>query len=157
MKTQSKTMNILEIDPPEYYLARLNRQIKDVMNSTLRKHGLTLVEWRLLQSLADQNSLTICDLAQFAVVDRTVASRLVEKLNERKLVRKIALAHDKRFVQVSITSKGKDLLALCHDPVAAVRNALFARISANEVDSFIDTLQVLLENAGNARRLRVQI
>lgn len=155
MKTQLTTMSILEQDPPEYYLARLNRQIKDVMDSTLRKHGLTLVEWRLLQSLADQNSLTICDLAQFAVVDRTVASRLVEKLNERKLVRKVALAHDKRFVQVSITSKGQNLLGACHDPVTAVRNALFARISATEVDSFIETLQVLLENAGSAKRLRI--
>ena len=156
MKTQAATINILETDPPEYYLARLNRQIRDVMDSTLRKHSLTLVEWRLLQSLAEQNSLTICDLAQFAVVDRTVASRLVEKLNERKLVRKVALAHDKRFVQVSITAKGKDLLAQCHDAVTAVRSALFARISAAEVDSFIDTLQILLENAGNAKRLSVQ-
>ncbi len=145
--------DIIENDPPEFYLATLNRRIREVMDKTLRAHGLKLVEWRLLSCLEGETPLTIHDLSQLSAIDRTVTSRLVEKLAETKLVKKITLRHDKRFVQVSLTAKGRDLLAKTSGDVSAVREHLFSRLDPSEIQALTETIQVLIENADSIGKM----
>jgi DNA-binding MarR family transcriptional regulator len=145
--------DIIENDPPEFYLATLNRRIREVMDKTLRTHGLKLVEWRLLSCLEGVTPLTIHDLSQLSAIDRTVTSRLVEKLAETKLVKKITLRQDKRFVQVSLTAKGKDLLAKTSGDVSAVREHLFSRLDPSEIQALTETIQILIENADSIGKM----
>ena len=138
------------LEPPEYLIALAVRQIQDSMNTALRKHGLKLVEWRMLQCLSGQDGLTICDLAEAAVIDRTVASRLVDKLAERGLLSKDALKSDRRFAQVTLTKAGRSLLAAADLSARATRERLFTGVSEAEADMLNRTLMTLIANG--ARR-----
>ena len=153
MGTSVTSTDIIENDPPEFYLATLNRRIREVMDKTLRTHGLKLVEWRLLSCLEGETPLTIYDLSQLSAIDRTVTSRLVEKLAETKLVKKITLRHDKRFVQVSLTAKGRDLLAKTSGDVSAVREHLFSRLDPSKIQALTETIQILIENADSIGKM----
>ncbi len=135
------------IDPPEFLIAVAGRHIQDMMNTVLRKHGLKLVEWRIMDCLSAQENLTIFDLAERAVVDRTVASRMVDKMADRGLVEKVALKTDRRFAQVSLTKTGHDTLAGTNTDVRQARERLFTDISQDEATQLSHTLEKLSINA----------
>ena len=149
-------MNIENEDPPEYHLASLNRDIRDLMNLTLRRHGLKLVEWRLLQCLETEGALTVSDLATLAVIERTVTSRLVDKLTERGFVSKIQMPGDRRFSQVSLTEAGLAQLQSCTQDVNKARAMLFDGLSQEEILQFLAVLQQMQANAAGAKRGRRQ-
>ncbi|MGJ5617749.1 MarR family winged helix-turn-helix transcriptional regulator [Sulfitobacter sp. MF3-043] len=138
-----------DMDPPEFLIALAGRHIQEMMNSVLRGHGLKLVEWRILDCLAAQENLTIFDLAERAVVDRTVASRLVDRLADRALVEKVALKTDRRFAQVSLTAKGRDVLKLTNPDVHQARARLFADMSPDEAAQLSRALEKLSINAAH--------
>lgn len=136
-----------DFEPPEYLVAAWQRQMQDVMNSVLRRHGLKLVEWRILQCVGAEPNLTICDLSERAVVDRTVTGRLIDKLAEQGLVNKATMKGDRRFAQITLLDAGRSLLDVCNSDVAAIREMLFDGLSANEMIQLNATLQKLRANA----------
>lgn len=137
------------IDPPEFRIALAGRAIHDMMNTVLRWHGLKLVEWRMLDCLGTQQNLTIHDLAERAVIDRTVASRLVDKLADRGLVEKVLLKTDRRFAQVSLTDQGRAVLDQTNPDVHRARTQLFYDLSAEEAAQLTSALDKLTINAAH--------
>lgn len=149
-KTQDTTNHWLDdLDPPEFLIALAGRHIQDMMNSVLRSHGLKLVEWRILDCLSSGQNMTIYDLAERAVVDRTVASRMVDKLADRGLVEKVLLKTDRRFAQVSLTKSGHSLLETANHDVRKMRIRLFADISPEEATQLSKLLEKLSMNAAH--------
>lgn len=142
-------------EAPEYYLAALNRQNRENMNSALRPFGLKIADWRLLHCLDGVASLAVSDLAELTVVERSVASRLVDRLIERGFLRKQANSADKRFAQISLTNKGRQKLRDTEPAVADLRAQLFAGLSNAEQDAFLRALQIMRRNALGYQRLPV--
>jgi len=144
-----------QLEPPELLVVLAGRQMQDMMNAKLRRHGLKLVEWRILRGLKPGGTLTICDLAELAVADRTVTSRLVDKLSERGLLVKKALKTDRRFAQVSLSAMGRKLLDAVEPDVRQARERLFAGISFKEADALNTTLVKFITNAKLNSRARL--
>lgn len=151
--------NYLEqLEPPEYHLASVNRNIRNMMNKVLRPHGLKLVEWRLLQCLADGQKMTINDLAELAVIERTVTSRLVDKLVERKLAKKSSQKNDRRVSLVVLTEVGRRKLSATDDDVHDARVQLFGGLDHQQITTLLDILKQMQANlvvdVFSARRMR---
>lgn len=144
------TQNSPDLDrfePPEYRLARLNRQIREMMHTTLRPHGLKLVEWRVLQCLMPEGqALTIADLAELAVIERTVTSRLIERMVARGLVTKTALANDRRFAQITATDAGRRAYAGADADARAARQRLFWGLTDTDISALLDLLDRMERN-----------
>lgn len=139
------------IEPPEVLIALAARQMQEMMNSVLRQHALKLVEWRILCSLRADEILTICDLSELAVVDRTVTSRLVDKLSERGLVDKKALKTDRRFAQISLSDAGRSLVAAAEPDIQIARQKLFRNLPADALEQLNATLSTFISNAKSKR------
>jgi len=141
---------VQDLDPPEFHLAVLNKQIREMMDITLRPYDLRLVEWRILECLRTGRSLTICDLAELAVIERTVTGRLVERLSNRGLMKRKAMARDRRYAQVTLTARGARLVSAADEAVARSRQRLFAGMSEGEIAGLLSTLKRLQNNAVDA-------
>ena len=129
------SVNLDRFEPPEFLLAKLNSRIRDMMNTALRAHGLKLVEWRALQCLNEGNHpLTVAELAELTVIDRTVASRLVDKMAARGFIKKETMTHDKRFSSITLTQSGRRRFEQCDGSTRAARNKLFKGISDNDLE-----------------------
>ncbi len=146
--------SIEDRDPPEYHLAVLNQKIREMMNLVVRPFGLKLTEWRILQCLRQLNTLTINDLSEMAVIERTVTSRLVDKLVARELVKKTSLPNDRRSIQVVLTKAGARLVDECDEAVTSARGELFAGLSQKNLQAFNATLVQLQQNAATVFRSR---
>ena len=135
------------IAAPEYLISFLQRLNRDQMESVLRPSGLKLASWRVLSCLEERGSMSLLDLAELSVTERTVLSRLVDKLCARGLVSKDAFSHDRRISMVAITRQGRDALRKSMAGVHRLRMHLFSGFSEAEYDTLRDLLNRLKVNA----------
>ncbi|WP_460497567.1 MarR family winged helix-turn-helix transcriptional regulator [Glycomyces tarimensis] len=98
----------------------------DMLDGRLReRHGLTLAEFEVLVRLSEaaDGSMRMAELAELAYYSRSRLSHRVRGLEERGLVRRMAVAADKRGVAAGLTEAGFALLeAAAEDNLRTVRS-----------------------------------
>lgn len=70
---------------------------------------INTVECTILYELKYSNQLTLNELTGKLNVDKSTASRNVQKLVERSLVQRLTDPDDRRYIQLSLTDKGFQL------------------------------------------------
>jgi MarR family transcriptional regulator, lower aerobic nicotinate degradation pathway regulator len=87
-------------------LAQLTFAVQGTLARIAASNGLSTVQTRLLGILRDRQP-TITELAEFLGLDKSSVTGLVDRAQQRGLVRRTASALDGRSVQVSITAAGR--------------------------------------------------
>lgn len=72
--------------------------------------GLTLSQYGLLEGLAHRRAARVQDLAGAAGISPSTATRILDALERRGIVRRTRSSVDRRAVAVSLTKLGQDLL-----------------------------------------------
>jgi DNA-binding MarR family transcriptional regulator len=112
-------------------LAQLTFTIQGALGRIAAAHGVSLVQTRLLGILRDREP-TISELAGFLQLDKSSVTGLVDRAQERGLVRRVASAQDGRSVQVRITASGRALVDRAHDAFADEIAALTQGLSPTD-------------------------
>jgi DNA-binding MarR family transcriptional regulator len=90
-------------------LAQLTFAVQRTLGRIAAANGLSIVQTRLLGILRDRQP-TMKELAAFLQLDKSSVTGLVDRAQERGLVRRTASALDGRSVHVSITAAGRALI-----------------------------------------------
>jgi len=90
-------------------LAQLTFAVQGVLGRIAAAHDLSIVQARLLGILRDR-SPTINELASFLQLDKSSVTGLVDRAQERGLVKRVPSTLDRRSVQVTITAAGQKLI-----------------------------------------------
>lgn len=98
-------------------LAQLTFTVQGALVRIAATRGVSVVQTRLLGILRDREP-TINELAGFLQLDKSSVTGLVDRAQERGLVRRVASAHDGRSVQVRITASGRALVDGASDAFA---------------------------------------
>jgi DNA-binding MarR family transcriptional regulator len=109
------------------HLWRTFDRLRAVEEEVFDRHGLSAQQYNALRVLADvaPESLPTLSLAARLVSRAPDITRLVDRLERRRLVRRQRLAANRRVVRVSITAAGTELLAaLAADVVDCGRRQL---------------------------------
>jgi DNA-binding MarR family transcriptional regulator len=72
--------------------------------------GLTLSQYTLVRALAGRTAARIGDLAGDASVSPSTATRILDALERRAMVRRARVAEDRRGVTVTLTDRGQEAL-----------------------------------------------
>src|SRR5438067_13294300 len=72
--------------------------------------GLTLSQYGLLEGLANRRAARVQELAAAAGISASTATRILDALERRGIVRRTRSDDDRRAVSVSLTEFGEDLL-----------------------------------------------
>lgn len=104
-------------------LAALHARIEDELERALQKqHGLSVSEYSVLDVLARQDDyhLRMNQLSNAVVLSQSATTRLVNRLEDRKLLQRYLCPDDRRGIYTEVTQAGRDLLDLArptHDEV----------------------------------------
>ncbi len=74
-----------------------------------KRHGLTFPQEHLLWILHFRDGSTITEVANLGLWHISTAMHLIDKLEEKEIVRKERVRNDKRASRVFLTEKGRDL------------------------------------------------
>ncbi len=94
-----------------FSLYAANMAINQAHKPMLSNLGITYPQYLVLSALQEQDSQTISALASRVVMDVGIVTTLVKRMEWAGLLERIRNDADRRQVLVSLTPKGKDLLA----------------------------------------------
>jgi len=92
---------------------------------SLRRHGLTEQQWRILRALSSVDAVEVTELARMAFLLGPSLSRILRDLEARQLIERRPAKADLRRGVVSISQKGLRLIEL----VAPTSEAIYAAIT----------------------------
>jgi DNA-binding MarR family transcriptional regulator len=144
----------------EERVARLRRVIGRLarqLNATSTEEGLTPTQASVLGLVAVRGPLGLAELAELEGLNPTMLSRIVRKLDEVGLIRRLTDPSDLRAARVEITSSG----TVVHERVRAQRtqvvSACLEELPAEQSDELMRALPALesladqLHATGHAR------
>jgi DNA-binding MarR family transcriptional regulator len=92
------------------YFARAERAHQRNANELLRRFGLKHTEWRMLALAAEVGEVSVTELADKVVIERTTIGKAIGRLVEKGWLTKVACVDDARSVKVQLTVTGKKLV-----------------------------------------------
>lgn len=130
-------------------LLRAREAVMRQFRPSLRQHGLTEQQWRILRALTAVESIEVTELAHTACLLGPSLSRILRDLEARHLIERNAAKADLRRAVVSISAKGLKLI----EAVAPTSEMIYAEITnrygAHRLAELQDML-VALENSLSA-------
>jgi len=106
----SKPLSFID-DYLPYLLARSSYLVSEQFHLQIKTQGWSLNYWRILASLADEDGLTLTQLNQRVLFKQPTLSKLMVKMEQEKLLVRHKDEGDKRAIKITISPKGRALVA----------------------------------------------
>ncbi|MDP9932776.1 MarR family winged helix-turn-helix transcriptional regulator [Variovorax paradoxus] len=92
-------------------LAQASQLISAEFHEIVQANGLSVLEWRVLATLADSGPVTIGQLAQKSVSKQPTVTRLLDRMEAQGLVERLPAVKDRRLTLVRMTRSGDKMIA----------------------------------------------
>lgn len=124
-------------------ILRTTDYLRRFCSPVFNQHGITSQQYNVLRVLrgAGPQGLPTLDIAERMIEQTPGITRLLDRLEAKKLVRRERPASDRRQVLCYITKKGLDLLRDLDAPVKNRANAALRMLENSEVDELIRLLE----------------
>jgi homoprotocatechuate degradation regulator HpaR len=124
-------------------LLRAREAVMRQFRPSLRRHGLTEQQWRILRALAAVDSIEVTELARTAFLLGPSLSRILRDLEARRLIERKTAKTDLRRGVVSISEKGVRLMELVAPSSEAIYAEITRRYGARKLAELQDMLGAL--------------
>src|SRR5215475_12445267 len=132
-------------------LLRAREAVMRQFRPSLRKHGLTEQQWRILRALAAIEAIEVTELARTAFLLGPSLSRILRDLEARRLIERKTAKTDLRRGVVSISEKGLKLMEVVAPTSEAIYAAITRRYGARrlaELQEMLGALETSLAGLG---------
>ncbi|HUL79107.1 MAG TPA: MarR family transcriptional regulator [Vicinamibacteria bacterium] len=127
-------------------------RVRTVLAQVVESHGTTLQQYNVLRILrgAGDAGLPTLDLAARMIEHSPGVTRLVDRLEARRLVRRVRCPEDRRQVLCHATASARRLLAGIDHPLAEAARGLFASLDDARTTELILLLDAVRATAASA-------
>ncbi|SDQ44237.1 MarR family transcriptional regulator [Pseudoxanthomonas sp. CF125] len=137
---------------PEANMGLLFRQVRDAMWADMARemaaagHELTYSQFVTIKRLATDSSDGVTDLARWAQVNPGAMTRLLDKLETRGLLRRIADPGDRRALHIVLTEAGQAIWSDIQHCGERVRARAMQGLDDGEREQLFRLLNQVLQN-----------
>ena len=131
-------------------LLRTREAVMATMRPILRSHGVTEQQLRVLRALSRTEPMTKTALAAEAVLLMPSLLRILQDLENVKLVRLVRASSNARLSQVVLTEKGLKISERVTRDVKAQSQVIRDLVGNDEIDRLLDLLQQVQERLTSA-------
>jgi homoprotocatechuate degradation regulator HpaR len=124
-------------------LLRAREAVMRHFRPSLRDHGLTEQQWRILRALASVDTIEVTELARVAFLLGPSLSRILRDLEARHLIDRRVVKADLRRGMVSISARGLKLIEAVAPSSEAIYAAMTKRYGARKLADLQDMLAAL--------------
>lgn len=133
---------------PFYWVTRVTGRYLEMLEARLKKIGLDVSRWRVLSCLAEDEQMSISDIAEQAIVKMPTMMKLIQRMEGDGLVATAPRVSDGRVTEVRLTERGLDAREAALDVATQIHDRCFAAIPEGERDQ----LNALLRTVFTALR-----
>ena len=124
-------------------LLRAREAVMRQFRPSLRNHGLTEQQWRILRALTAVETIEVTELARVAFLLGPSLSRILRDLEARHLIERRVAKADLRRAMVSISAKGLKLIEAVAPSSEAIYAEMTKRYGARKLAELQDMLHAL--------------
>jgi homoprotocatechuate degradation regulator HpaR len=124
-------------------LLRAREAVMRQFRPSLRDHGLTEQQWRILRALASVETIEVTELAHVAFLLGPSLSRILRDLEARDLIERRTAKADLRRGVVSISARGLKLIEAVAPTSEAIYAAITRRYGARKLAELQEMLHAL--------------
>jgi DNA-binding MarR family transcriptional regulator len=108
---------------------------------------VTAAQFVIIANVLKGHANSACELCKFMDYDRGAMSRMIDRLETKGLIRRVALAHTRRTVALEVTPEGKAAFPKMQACLTRVLDRLLKGVSKTQVREMEKTLQRMLANS----------
>ncbi|MEO1557748.1 MAG: MarR family winged helix-turn-helix transcriptional regulator [Pseudomonadota bacterium] len=124
-----------------FRLARLQNRLNAQGAALLKsKSGLSLVEWRLIQTLRMIKNASLTEIAEHVQMDKGQLSRKIKSMVEKGLLKSKTDTHDHRVQHLALTPRAEELSARMMPVMEGRQQRLLADVSGEELEVFYSVI-----------------
>jgi DNA-binding MarR family transcriptional regulator len=127
-------------------IGRVRTLLLSSLDGELQPFGITGMQFAILKNLGDGGAQTSADLCRLMHYDAGSMTRLLDRLEEKKLLRRERSENDRRVVSLRLTHAGKTALPRLRDSATRVVQGMMSGFSAPEVNNLRSLLDRMIEN-----------
>jgi homoprotocatechuate degradation regulator HpaR len=124
-------------------LLRAREAVMRRFRPSLRQHGLTEQQWRILRALAAIDAIEVTELARTAFLLGPSLSRILRDLEARRLIERKTAKSDLRRAVVSISERGLKLMEMVAPSSEAIYTEITQRYGAKKLADLQEMLGAL--------------
>lgn len=119
----------------------------------LKPYGITPTQYNVLRILRGSEPRGLCrnDLRDRMLTKMPDVTRLLDRMEDAKLVARARDSEDRRLVSTRITPKGLKLLEELEDAVYAKHQSCFRQLSKTQLRALIDMLAIVRDGLESPR------
>ena len=118
-----------------------------LLDKDLAALEITAAQFVILANLLKGDAKSACELCRSLDYDRGAMSRMIDRLESKKLLRRVALAHTRREQSLEVTAAGKAAYPKMLACLAKVLNRLLKGVTRAQVRAMERTLRQMLANS----------
>lgn len=126
-----------------YALAAAHRMVSQSINARLKKHGIQIEAWRVMECLDADGRITMGELARRALLNPPALSKLVDRMVSDGLVQRQISASDQRQINLLLTALGRMRMLQIREDVEDEDRSLTNLLSGGDGDTLIKLLSEL--------------
>ena len=108
---------------------------------------VTAAQFVIIANLLKGHANSACELCKFMDYDRGAMSRMIDRLETKGLIKRVALAHTRRTVALEVTEAGKAAFPKMQACLNKVVNRLLKGVTKTQVREVEKTLKRMLANS----------
>jgi DNA-binding MarR family transcriptional regulator len=133
-------------DSVGFLLGRARAKLAKSLDAALVNHDITHAQGGIVLMLATGKFSTAAELARELYIDSASMTRMIDRLEKRKLIVRSPRDDDRRVINLLLTLDGQELAKQLPAIYAAVLNHNFAGFSAEEIGALRNLLRKFLAN-----------
>jgi MarR family transcriptional regulator, lower aerobic nicotinate degradation pathway regulator len=123
-------------------LVQISFTVIGIVSSVAARHDLSLTLLRVGAILRDR-TLTMSELATYLGLDRSTITGLINRAQERDLVRRVGNHSDRRSTRVTLTRSGRQLAAACATEISQEIAPLVAPLTPAQTRRLTELLSTI--------------
>jgi DNA-binding MarR family transcriptional regulator len=123
-----------------YLINQARNAVLDAIEHELAPLNVTAAQFIVVIGIAHRRAGSPSEISRLLGSDSGATTRLLDRIERKGIIRRVRSAHDRRSVNIELTSKGKELHPQIMEAVAKVHEKLLNRFSDAELAQF----QILL-------------
>ena len=127
---------------------RASRAVTQLYDEAFRPIGYRATQISILDTLAQMGPVTVTELAEESVTDRTTLTRNLKLLSQKRVVC-LEQGSDRRERKVCMTRKGREVVKAAHPRWLAVQKQLMAQVGRKRFHRLSEDLAQMVAAARN--------
>ena len=134
------------------WISILHRQSQVYLNKELKPYNLNSSEYIYLINLAGNAGVNQKYLSDMIIIDDALTTRAMKSLEEKGYIVREKSQSDKRSYNIKLTEKGLKIQPIIHEKLNYWTSVLSENMKEEEIDSMIEKLRSMSNNALKATK-----